>query len=196
MLSEKVKNAFEENNGILTLKEAEELQLSKESLRKAYLRGDIVKGGRGVYLLSDEHFDQMLITQKIFKSGIFSNETAVFLYDYSTWVPKKYHMTFPYGYHSKNFDKYMIKPTFATPKYYELGISKAENWDGNIVITYDRERTVLDIVRSRTVMFDVQSETIESYLYDSKRDIDRLVKYAKLMNMESVVESEVLNYAK
>lgn len=195
MLSERMKKAFEKNGGILSLKEATALQFSKESLRKAYLRGDLKKEDRGIYLLGDEYYDQMLITQKIFRRGIFSNETAVFLYNYSTFIPQSYHMTFPYGYHSNRFAQYMVKPTFATSKFYQLGVSSVENWSGNLVVAYDRERTVIDILRSNVTMAEVKEEVIDNYLYDSERNLAQLVTYARLMKMEKDIEQEVLKHA-
>ncbi|GGP09140.1 type IV toxin-antitoxin system AbiEi family antitoxin domain-containing protein [Oceanobacillus neutriphilus] len=73
MIQQKLKQAFEENNGILTAKMAKEYGINGSTLRKVIERKDIQKHGRGVYLLDDVYFDDLYILQLKYPKGVFSH---------------------------------------------------------------------------------------------------------------------------
>ena len=74
--------AFEQKNGVLTLEQATELGFSKESVRKAYRRGDVIKADRGIYLLDDSFEDDLYIMQLKYSKGVYSYESSV----YAAWI--------------------------------------------------------------------------------------------------------------
>src|SRR5690625_7385723 len=91
MLTKRIKDIFDKHNGILTLKQAVDHGLSKESLRRAYLRGDLAKLKGGIYLLDNSYSDELYTTQLRYPKGIYSHETAVMLHSLSTYSPFVYH---------------------------------------------------------------------------------------------------------
>lgn len=195
MLTRRVKNAFEENNGILSLSLAEEKGLSKETLRKAYLRGDLVKDSRGIYLLDESNADDMYSLQLRFSTGIFSHETAVMLHGLSTYSPFVYHLTFPRGYHLKNAKDYNIYSHHMVKEKYNYGIVLMESWHGNNLIVTDLERTVIDMLKANRTMPGVEEEMLENYFWMEERNINRLKSYARFWGVESEVEEKVMIYA-
>ncbi len=188
MLSPEVKKIFEKYNGTLPTKIAVQHGINRETLRKAALRNDIEKVGRGIYLLHDAIEDDLFSTQAIYNRGIYSHETALMLYNYGTFSPFKHHMTFPQGYNSKVFKDSKIKPTFVSKKYYDLGVTQVDTWFGNPVNVYDRERTVLDMLVSPTALAFTLEEMWRDYLDDDEKDLDMLKEYARLLNREYALE--------
>ena len=78
---------------------------------------------------------------------------------------------------------------------YELGLITMSTTFGNKVKVYDKERTVCDILRSRTNV-EIQSfqEAIKGYLQSNQKNLRLLWKYAKALKVENLLRqyTEVL----
>jgi predicted transcriptional regulator of viral defense system len=194
MLQEKLLKAFVAENGILTIEKAKEYNLTGEALRKAFLRGDISRDGRGLYVLSDEYSDDLIRTQYRFQRGIYSHQTALMLHQLSSFSPFYYYMTFPFGYNSKDFQEARVRPTFSTKGYYDIGIEEVETWFGNKVKVYNKERTIIDLFRSNS-MDDLVEEVLENYFLSEDKNLDLLANYAVIFGKHDLVKKEVKRYA-
>lgn len=188
MLSNRVRIVFEKYNGTLPTKLAEEHDINKETLRKAYLRGDVEKTNRGVYVLPETIDDTYFSTQIINSKGIYSHESALMLLNYTTFIPHKYYMTFPQGYNNHSFADKLIQPTMIKKEFYELGVIELETWQGNKVRSYNKERTILDMIDKYTLSDGLVNEMLEYYQDDEDTDLEKLIKYAKLMDREVLLE--------
>lgn len=196
MLTKRIKSTFEKHNGILTLNQAVEHGLTKESLRKAHLRGDLVKLGGGIFLLDSFDSDELYTTQLRFSKGIYSHETAVMLHSLSTYSPFVYHMTFPRGYHLKNAKKYNIFSHHLPLNKLDIGVKKMDSWHGNPLVVTDLERTVVDMLDSKSAFPGIVDEMIDNYLWSQEKDISKLEEYAALFGIQQKVEEEVLSLVK
>ena len=83
------------NNGILTTARAVENGISRGVLGYMVKQGTLLRASRGVYTLPDVWDDDFLNLQTRFKRGVFSHETALFLWNLTDRTPTAYHMTFP-----------------------------------------------------------------------------------------------------
>lgn len=196
MLTKRIKDVFEENNGILTLNQATKNGLTRESLRKAYLREDLIKLDGGIYLLEESFSDELYTTQLRFSKGIFSHETAVMLHSLSSYSPFVYHMSFPRGYHLDKANEYNIYPHHVQSGKLTIGIQEMESWHGNKILVTDLERTVVDMLKNRTAFPDILEEMIDNYLWTEGKDIDRLREYADIFGVRQKVDKEVLEFVK
>jgi len=194
MMKSELKEVFEQHNGILTAKEAKLHGFSAEALRKACLRGDVERSERGVYVLSVDFADDLFQLQQVFRRGIFSHQTAVMLHRLSTFSPFYYSMTFPHGYHSKSFEKRKVQPSFSTEKYYDVGVEEVETWFGNKVVAYNKERTIIDMLRSEDMLY-WEEEIMSNYLNDPDKNITRLLDYARLFGQEEQLSEKGVFYA-
>jgi predicted transcriptional regulator of viral defense system len=191
MLSQNIFLTFKKHDGILKASEAQKLGISRETLRKAASRGDLQLLQRGVYGLPGAELDDMQVLQFSFKKGVFSHESAAILYGYSSHSPYEHQMTFPQGYNNKRFKEVNIVPTYSILKNYELGQTTVVNWLGNEVTAYDREKTVLDILRSNNFLPSTKEEIFRNYMRDSYKNLERLEEYARLMGVLPALESEL-----
>src|SRR5690625_5097601 len=126
MLTKRLRSVFDKNNGILTLDQAVYYGLTKESLRKAHLRGDLEKLNGGIYLLDSSYSDELYTTQLRYSKGIYSHETAVMLHSLSTYSPFVYHLTFPRGYNLNNPEQQHIYPHHMTLTKINIGVKRSE----------------------------------------------------------------------
>ena len=64
----------------------------------------------------------------------------------------------------------------------------ADTPEGNAVKTYDKERTLCDIIRKRASLDVAEfNHAVKSYISSKDKNLARLSDYARTMNMESRV---------
>lgn len=196
MLTKRVKSIFEKHNGILTLNQAVEHGLTKESLRKAYIRGDLNKIDGGIYLLDNSNADELYTTQLRFSKGVYSHETAVMLHSLSTYSPFVYHLTFPRGYHLLNPEKHHLYLHHVPLDKYNIGVIKMDSWHGNTIYVTDLERTVIDMLNSPKTFPGIVDELVDNYLWTTDKNIEKLREYAQIFGVYNEVEESVLSFVK
>lgn len=150
--TKKILQMAEKNNGIVTSTMVKNEELSLGNLKYLYDTGKLEKVARGVYLLPNAIEDEFLSLQSQFKRGIFSLETALFLWGLTDQTPNHYCMAFPSGYNLTNVKKTSIKGFQTIKKFYSLGLTETTTPCGNIVHTYDMERTLCDILRPKIML--------------------------------------------
>ena len=79
----------------------------------------------------------------------------------------------------------------ASKGYYELGVLKIPSPAGNIIQTYNIERTLCDIVRgNNTCDIQIVGVAMRRYAESKSKDIQKLMSYAEKLH----VKPKVLNY--
>ena len=130
----------------------------------------------------------MYLLQLRCPSVVFSHETALFLHDLTDQEPLHYSVTARSGYNPSHLTKNGVKVYTVKQELVELGKTDLRTPFGNPICVYDRERTICDIVRSRSSM---ESRTLHDALrrYVQRRDKNllQLMEYARLFRIESVL---------
>lgn len=192
MIGERLQGAFAQENGVLTLDRAAQLGLSKESVRKAYRRGDVLKADRGIYLLNDSYEDDLYIMQLKYSKGIYSHESACMLHGLTTFSPFSYIMTFPKGYHLNTREAQCIEAHYSTPPFYSLGVMQLKSWFGNPLRVTNLERTVIDMLRSPHTLPDIVDEVLSNYSWSEDKNLTRLNEYAQVYKVMHLVRERGL----
>lgn len=197
MIQNKLIEAFEANNGILTTELAKNFDINDSTLRKAVDRNDIYKHGRGIYLLDSSYADDLYLLQLKYPKGIYSHGTAVMLHWLSTNYPFTYHVSFPRGYHlnsaqDQNIDPYYVSKNELTDEYVDL----VDSWDSNPIRVTNLEKTIVDMLRTKKAAPGVVDEMIDDYLGRKNKNLSRLERYGKKFNVEKVIDERVLNNVK
>ena len=112
---------------------------SRGNIKYLVDKGMIEKSSRGIYILPEVWDDEIFNLQNRFKRGIYSHETALFLWDLTDRTPNKYHMTFPMNYNLTNPKKENIRCVQCKKEIYDLEIAEAfkrytANSDKNIPV--------------------------------------------------------------
>ena len=188
---------IKENNGIITTKEVINLGIHKDVLKELTIKKELEKITNGLYALPSENIDEYLYFSYRIPKGIFSHETAAYLQGLSTRMPLVYLMTVKVGDNVSRVKSVRDNIIFKYVKkdYYDIGKINMVSPFGREISVYDKERTILDIIKDKD-RIDVQvfSEVIKSYFASKEKNLLKLSKYAIMMNMEYALKqySEML----
>lgn len=175
-----------ENNGIVTTAMVVAAGFSRGNIKYLVDKGMIEKSSRGVYILPEVWDDEIFNLQNRFKRGIYSHETALFLWDLTDRTPNRYHMTFPVNYNLTKPKEENIQCLQCKKTLYDLGIEKVATPGGNIVRVYSIERTLCDILRIHShVDIQVVTEAFKHYAVRPYKNIPILSEYAKILKVDA-----------
>jgi predicted transcriptional regulator of viral defense system len=185
---EELKKVIEKHDGVVTTKLVEKYGIHREYLRKMVKKGELERVSHGVYITPDIWEDQMMILQLKKRKIIYSHETALFLHDLTDRDPIKYVVTVPYGYNPSRLKDEGLIVHSVKKELYLLGKITKETSFKHEVRTYDIERTICDILRDRNNQDpNVVNEAIKRYLHRKEKNLNKLMKYAKLLRIEKVL---------
>ena len=188
---EEILNMAKENNGTVTSAMVDGAGFSRGNIKYLVDNGMLEKTARGIYILPEVWEDEMYHLQNRFKRGIYSHETALFLFDLTDRTPNRYYMTFPLNYNLTKAKNENIRCMQCKPDLYELGITETVTPGGNTVRVYNVERTLCDILRTYShIDIQIVSEAYKRYATRKDKNIPLLSEYAKKFR----VEDKVRNY--
>lgn len=184
-IAEDIIRMAEENNGMVTTAMVVEAGYSRGNLNYLVDKGRLEKSVRGVYVLPEIWDDEIFNLQNRFKRGIYSHETALFLWDLTDRTPNRYHMTFPASYNLTSPKEERIQCIQCKEELYDVGIEEVSTPGGNKVRVYSIERTLCDILRPHShVDIQVTVEAFKRYAAGADKNIPDLSEYAKLLRVE------------
>lgn len=188
--SEAIISMAKENNGIVTTAMVVAAGFSRGNIKYLVDKGMIEKSVRGVYILPGVWDDEIFNLQNRFKRGIYSHETALFLWDLTDRTPNRYYMTFPANYNLTKPKEENIRCVQCKTALYDLGIEEVATPGGNTVKAYSIERTLCDILRPHScVDIQIVTEAFKRYAIRSNKNIPILSEYAKILKVEAKLRS-------
>ena len=182
---EKIKELVQNNNGILLAKEAQKNDIHRQYIRQLEETGYLKKVSKGVYAEKDKEINEFFILGQKYKKGIFSHNTALYFYDLTDRTPIRIDMTFPsyITVHDKSIKVHYIKK-----EKHLLGLKEMRLQDGTTIQIYDMERTICDIIKDKNRMDkEIYAKALKEYAKSKDKNILKLIKYAKKMNIEEEV---------
>lgn len=184
--TEEIIRMAKENNGTVTTAMVVAAGFSRGNIKYLVDKGMIEKSARGIYILPEVWDDEIFNLQNRFKRGIYSHETALFLWDLTDRTPNRYHMTFPTNYNLTNPKEENVQCVQCAEVLYELGIADVMTPGGNSVRAYSVERTLCDILRPRSrVDIQVVAEAFKRYANRLDKNIPALSEYGKILKVET-----------
>lgn len=179
---------MKENNGIITTNMALKYGINKDVLKEMNMKNKIIKIATGLYGFPNEEIDEYLYFSYRIPNGIFSHETAAYLHGLTNRMPLIYVMTVQTGDNVTRIKKENNNVIFKYIKkeYYDIGKTEIIEPYGNKVLSYDKERTVLDIIKNKNnIDSEVFGEILKNYFKSDDINLLKLSKYAIQMNMEN-----------
>jgi predicted transcriptional regulator of viral defense system len=189
---ETLRMILREQNGMLFTSDLAKLGIPRTYLSILEATGEIQKVSRGAYAAVNSIADEMGILQVRYKRAIFSHETALYFLELSDRTPLFYSVTVPAGYNATLLKASGAKVYFVKRELHSLGQSMAKSPNGNEIKTYNLERTMCDILRSRNQM-DIQfiNEALKRYVRKKERNIDLLYSYAQQFRIQKIVRATI-----
>ncbi len=189
-VSDKIIQLAKENNGVVTAAILSDKGILRGNLKKLVDEGKLEKTARGVYILPEIWEDEFVNLQARFKKGVFSNETALFLWDLTDQTPNRYDMTFPHNYNLTNVKSEGVNCSRVKQEWYVEGKTQLESPGGNRITVYNMERTLCDILRKRGgINTGIITEAFKRYTARNDKNIPLLSEYAKMFRVEEKVRS-------
>lgn len=178
-------------NGYVTTDEVGKNGIPRRKLSEAVDHGVLIKLDRGLYALPDTWEDPLFIAQHRFSRGRFSDDTALYLLGCTDRVPFSLSMTFPRGYNASHAREAGIICRSCADEVLGLGAISLRTQHGNLVNSYDLERTLCDMVRGQQVIdIQVVVPAMKAYVKSEQCNPAKLMRYARALG----VAQKVRNY--
>lgn len=172
--------AIVEFGGMISTKQVLDRGISKTTLTNYVRAGKIERVGSGVYMLPDMVEDDMYSLSLRSKWIVFSHDTALFLNHLAERTPFTHSVTVPSSASVPKSVRQCCNCYYIKPELYQLGMTVRKTTFGHEVTCYDPERTICDLLRSRS-RFSVElvTEAVKAYAASNSKDLNRLAEYAE-----------------
>jgi predicted transcriptional regulator of viral defense system len=169
-----------QGKGLLFASKAVEAGLNRTRLSSLVKDGLLERSCRGVYVPAGELGDECFALQQRAAKIIYSHETALFFHRLTDRTPVRYSITVPSSYKPSAMLKRSCKIFYIRQSLVNTGKIAMPSGMGHTIFTYDLERTVCDIVRSRNkIEGQIFVDTLKRYAARKDKDLNRLSSYAK-----------------
>lgn len=180
------------NGGLITSRQVTEAGIPRSRIFEMVERGELERVERGIYYLSGSWEDEFEVAQLRFPRGVFSDETALFLLDFTDRTPERLTMTFPRSYNATKAREAGIEVRTCANACLSLGVTEVRTPLGNKVKAYDLERTLCDLLRGRkTVDVQVVGPAMRAYVRKHDKNLRKLLGYARLLGVEKKMRSQL-----
>lgn len=152
---EQLDSMLEQGNGYITTRAVTEQGISKPYFAEYARSRELERVAHGVYQSRDAWPDDMYVLHLRNSNIIFSHQSALALHGMMEREPHYIYVTVKQGYNATHLRKQGVIVHTVSRRFY-AGLATATTTFGNTVPTYDRERTLCDVIRQRGAM-DVQT---------------------------------------
>lgn len=141
---------------------------------------------RGIYLSVEEAQDRLYYLQTKYSRGVFSYDTALFLYGYIDKL-ERITMTFPQGYNVLSLKCEDITVKKLIPENYTADIEEIRTANGNLVRVYSIERTLCDMLRGSRINYYAVTTAMQQYLSCEDRRPEKMLEIADRLRVRPKV---------
>ena len=154
-----------------------------------YVRSrDLDRVAHGIYLAKDSWVDAMYLLHLRFEQAVFSHETALFFHDLTDREPIEYTVTVKTGCNPSKMKAEGIQVFTIKAGLHDVGLTTAKTPFGHTVPVYDMERTICDLLRSRSrIEIQTFQGALKSYARRKDKNLRALMQYAGMFKVEKIL---------
>ena len=186
---------FEQMNQMLTMQDGmlRTSQVIAAGISKPmfydYVRSrDLERAAHGIYISKDSWVDSMYLLHLRFEQAVFSHETALFFHDLTDREPMEYTVTVKTGCNPTKMKAEGIQVFTIKSEQHGVGITTAQTPFGHTVPVYDMERTVCDLLRSRSrIEIQTFQGALKAYARRKDKNLRTLMQYAGMFRVEKIL---------
>jgi predicted transcriptional regulator of viral defense system len=183
-----IQRLLDREHGVLMASTAAQAGLHRQQLVGLVKAGVLERAGWGVYIEAGGIGDELFSLQQRARKIVYSHETALFLHGMTDRTPSRYTITVPSSYKPSAALKALCDVYYIKGELIGLGKKEASSYFGHTVITYNLERTLCDIVRSRNKLDpQIVIDALKKYAARVDKDLNRLAVYAKTFGVSKIV---------
>ncbi len=189
---------FKQNNFYLRSEQLVKLKVHTSLLRQLLDAGRLEKVKRGLYRLPAEaipederftfdYFDAVMAVPE----GIFCLTTALHVHGLSTQRPAVFDMAIPRTRRTPKLFTVSVRFYRFQEPYYSYGVEEIKTKITTIKI-YNQEKSICDAFRQRRIIGeDIAMESLNAYLKQSKKEINKLLETAAFCKVKHIIEPVV-----
>lgn len=178
-LNQEILQALKKNNNMITTSQVQALGYSKTLLTQYVSEGLLDRSRHGLYTLSDSTHDDMYTLGLRSKNIIFSHDTALFLNNLSNRTPFTHSITIPSNASLPASIKNECICYYIKPELHLIGLIEKKTTFGNNVKTYNIERTICDLLRSRNRLDEeLIISAMKNYAHSQEKNLNLLAEYS------------------
>jgi predicted transcriptional regulator of viral defense system len=186
---EKLEKLIQKQHGTVLSSDLDQYEIPRTYLKMMVAEGKLERVDRGVYVSTDSIEDEMFSMQKKYPKLIFSHETALYLHYLTDRTPFEYSASVPSGYKVVGSVAERFKIYYIKKELHEFGAETIQSTHGNSIKTYNIERTICDLIRSRNrIDGQIFNEALKRFVKLSSADFSLLMDYAKKLKMDTVLK--------
>jgi predicted transcriptional regulator of viral defense system len=186
--SELLENLLQKNKGFLRTSKAVQAGVSRSYLSQFVCKHGLKRVAHGLYASQDAWPDGLYVIQFRYPQAVFSHETALYLLNLADREPTNYSVTFKAGTRATELTKEGIKVYKVKADLFDRGISNVESPAGHELRVYNPERTICDLLRSRSSVEIQDLQTgLQAYIKSEGRNIPLLMRYANEFSVDTIL---------
>lgn len=187
---EKLEELVNKQHGTVMSADLDLYDIPRTYLQMMVADGKLERVERGVYVSTDAIEDEMYSMQIKYPKLIYSHETALYLHGLSDRTPFEFSASVPSGYKVVRAVAERFKIYYIKKELHELGVETIQSSHGNPIKTYNIERTVCDIIRSRSrIDIQILNEALKRFVKLKSSDLSLLMDYAKKLKIDTVLKN-------
>lgn len=188
--TERLSELIEQHKGVVSTKIITEYGIPRVYISSFIKKGILQRVDRGIYICKNYCInDRMLFFQMRYNEAIFSYYSALFLNRFLEEEPSIIDVTVKSGVNTTSLINSGAKVHSIKQELYCIGIINIENANGNIVKTYNIERTICDFIKNRKKLRNgFIGEILKKYNNDCG-DLSLLIKYAEKFKIDKVLRN-------
>ena len=178
----------EQQHGILRPSDAAADGISKAAFNDFVRDHKYERVSHGIYCDPEVWVDQLCILQLRCPRTVYSHDTALFLHDLTDQEPMHYSVTARTGYNPSHLTKDGIRVYTVKEGLFTLGLSSCTTPFGNTVSVYNMERTICDIILSRSSMEpQILQDALKRYSRRRDKKLHQLMDYADRFHISRIL---------
>ena len=182
-------NELFRNCDYLTPEIARKNGISKARFYKYIHDNELEQVGHGIYIRKDDWVDELYLLHQRCPNAVFSHDEAFYYHGLTDREPLVHTLTIYSGYNAHRLvadgscKVYSVKRELLN-----LGKILVTDSCGNQIPMYDLERTICDLVRSRSSI-EIQefNSVLKAYVSRKDKNLNRLMEYAKVFRVQNVI---------
>ena len=179
---------IEKYGGTIRTSQVLEAGVNKSDFYAYVKKRGLEQEAHGVYVSPDAWKDTMYLLHLRCGQAVFSHDTALSFHDLTDREPFHYSITVKMGYNPSRLREDGFQVYTVKKELHQIGATAMQTPFGHTVPVYDKERTICDLLRSRSrIESQVFQEALKQYARRKDKDLRTLMQYAALFHVEKLL---------
>lgn len=193
LILDRVKEFINLHGGVVKKSQLNGLGIDYRRILDFVEKGDLVRIKNGYYTVRMSDFSEEELIARLFPDCVLNLDTALYAYGYLERKPYGYKLSVDKNTSKSRFnlDFPPVIPLYAEPETLELGVSEID-YGGAKMKIFEKERLVCECLKYEDKMErELFKEGLLSYLREPKKDVAKLMRYARERRVVKKVQSMI-----